>query len=66
MYVVENRSCPEEELRKLVGGYQAGTVELVGHVADLDIVFVPVAVETCSSAAVSRLCPPITHRHLCL
>ena len=62
MYVVENRSCPETKLRELVGGYQAVMVEL----ADLDIVFVPVAVETCSPASVSRLCPPITHRHLCL
>jgi hypothetical protein len=43
VYVVENRSCPETKLRELVGDYQAVMVELVGHVADLDIVFVPVA-----------------------
>ena len=55
MYVVENLSCPEPKLRELVGGYQAVMVELVDHVADLDIVLVPVAGETCSPASVSRL-----------
>lgn len=57
VYVVENRSCPETKLRELVSGYQAVMVELVNHVADLDIVFVPVEVGTCSPASVSRLCP---------
>lgn len=66
VHVVEDRNCPETKFRELVGGYQAVMVELAGHVADLDIVFVPVAVETCSPASVSRLCPPIAHRHLCL
>ena len=40
--MVENRSCPETKLRKLVGGYQAVMVELVDHVAGLDIVLAPV------------------------
>lgn len=48
----------------VTAGQGAVMVEFVDHVADLDIMLAPVAVEACSPSSVSRLCLPIAHRHL--